>query len=301
MPDVIYSSVGCFTSVRDPYIQDDYVKGLFRQVIPADQARGRFRAFLADRPLLPMVLEALAAHPQAAERVQVVDCGVYMGNFSVAVDVQAERAGVAVEITAHEANPALIEPIRDNFSIYGMTAKVVEQGIGGQHGTLEFVHREGAMIGGTLFAPNAKTKAARTAVTTTQCRIVPLREVLAGTAAPGLVKIDIEGNEVAAFGSIATEADRLNNVFFVEFAPFQGSLPVGESRYDAFLLKHFAVFDINNWLWFPYARRLESAEAMARVMEDHPSRPDNTDLMLIPKTMPELIAGISRFGAPDQG
>lgn len=289
MPDVIYSSVGCFTSVRDPFIQDDFVRSIFKQVIPAEQARKRYAAFLQDRPFLPMLLTALAAHGQGP--VEVVDCGVFMGNFAIAADIQAARAGVPVKISAYEANPALIDPIKANLDMYGVPGTVHGKGIGAEHGVLEFVHAPEGMIGGTVFSPETKRRQRETYQTTT-CEIVPLSAALPDHPAPGLVKIDIEGNEVAAFSSIAGDANRLNNVFITEYAPYQGKLGIAGTTYADFLLAHFAIYDINNWLWFPYVRPLTSAQAMARVMEAHPSRPDNTDLLFIPKALTGLIAEV---------
>jgi FkbM family methyltransferase len=293
MVEVIYSSVGCFTSVREPFIQDAFVQSIFKQVIPAVEARQRYAAFLKDRPFLPLLLGALAADAAADGPVQVVECGVFMGNFSIAAHIQAERAEVAVQISAYEANPALIEPIRANFDMHGVAGEVHGNGIGGAHGVLEFVHSPAGMIGGTVFEVGHKSRD-NTDYLTSQCQIIPLREALTNRAAPGLVKIDIEGNEVEAFGSIAGDAHRLNNVFITEYAPYQGERPLGEGSYDDFLLRHFAVFDINNWLWFPYARPLTSAQALAQVMQAHPSRPDNTDLLFIPKAMTGLIAQIQQ-------
>lgn len=298
MPDVIYSSVGCFTSVREPFIQDDFVRSIFKQVIPAEEARQRYAAFLTDRPFLPMLLEALAAEGQGP--VGVVDCGVFMGNFAIAAHIQAERAGVPVRISAYEANPALIDPIKANFDIYGVPGAVHGNGIGGEYGVLEFVHSPEGMIGGTVFAAKSKRRE-RDTYQSTSCEIVPLSAALADDPAPGLVKIDIEGNEVAAFSSIAGDANRLNNVFITEYAPYQGRHEIAGTTYDDFLLQHFAVYDINNWLWFPYVRPLTSPEAMARVMEAHPSRPDNTDLLFIPRKLTGLIAGIEALAAPEAG
>lgn len=294
MTDVIYSSVGCFTSVREPFIQDDFVQSIFKQVIPAQEARRRYTAFLKDRPFLPMVLQALHEAGTGDDPVAVVDCGVFMGNFAIAADIQAEQAQVPINLSAYEANPALIEPIRANFAMHHVTGTVYGNGIGAERGTLEFVHSPEGMIGGTVFASQSK-RGAREEYLTTQCQIVPLSEALANVKAPGLVKIDIEGNEVAAFSSVAQDAHRLNNVFITEYSPYQGKSAIAGTDYNSFLLRHFAVFDINNWLWFPYARPLTTAADMEQVMQAHPSRPDNTDLLFIPKTMTGLIGQIGGF------
>lgn len=298
MDNLIYSAVGCFTSVRDPYIGDRFVAEMFKQDGQAAEARQRFAGFLQTRPLLPLLLEEIARfRDDDANPIPLVDCGVFMGNFAIAAALQAERAGLELSITAYEANPALIAPIRANLALYGVTAKVRGAGIGGAYGTLNFVHAAGGLIGGTLFMPDSKKKSGDDYVTTA-CEVVPLADVLVPDMGPGLVKIDIEGNEVAAFNSIATDDGRLNNVFIVEYAPFQGRIAVGNESYNDFLLRHFDVFDVNNWLWMPSLRALPDAAALESCMEAHKNRAHNTDLALVPKAMTALSARLAAMATP---
>lgn len=296
MADVIFSPVGRFTTVRDPYVQDDYVQKLFTKVTLPSEARSRYKSFLVDQPLLPLLLTALAEDAAAQEKVEVVDCGVYMGNFTIAVDIQAEAAEVTVALSAYEANPVLQTPIAANLAMYGVIARLEGKGIGGAHEMLEFAAPQDALIGGTLYDIAGKTSNPERHVTLTPVPVIPLSAALSPEPAPGLVKLDIEGNEVDAFRSIARDPARLNNIFCVEYAPFQGHHSVAGQSYNDFLLDHFAVFDINNWLWWPYAHRLATPEALSRVMQDHPSRPVNTDLLLVPKAMELLIAEIAARG-----
>jgi len=296
MTDLIYSAVGRFTSVRDPYMADRFVAGLFRPGGDTATARVRFDAFLKDRPLIPLLLggiaRARAEIGDGAPAIPVIDCGVFMGNFSVAAALQAARAGLDVEITAYEANPALAAPIRANMALYGLDIVVHANGIGGEYGLLKFAHAEGGLIGGTLFMPGRKSESGPGS-TTVDCEVIPLCDVLPPELAPGLVKIDIEGNEVAAFGSIAADPGRLNNVFFVEFAPFQARLPVGKVSYGDFLLAHYAVFDVGSWLWVPHVRRLADIAALEGCLKVGDARAHNTDLLLIPHEMAALTAEVT--------
>jgi len=309
MTDLIYSAVGQFTSVRDPYLEDLFVARMYRPGGDAATARTRFAAFLKDRPLLPLLLTGIArARADArdgAAAIPVIDCGVFMGNFSVAAALQAERAGLPVEITAYEANPALVAPIRANMALYGLEVAVHANGIGGDYGTLKFAHAAGGLIGGTLFMPGRKEEAGPGS-TTVDCEVIPLRDALPPELAPGLVKIDIEGNEVAAFGSIVGDPGRINNVWFVEFAPFQTRLPVGGEAgggvlYGDFLLAQYAVFDVGSWLWVPHVRRLRDLAALEGCLKVGDARAHNTDLLLIPQDMTDLVAEVEALAAARAG
>jgi FkbM family methyltransferase len=304
MTDLIYSAANRFTSLRDPYMEDRFVARMFRPGGDAATARARFDGFLKDRPLLPLLLGGLAraraAIGDGAAAIPVIDCGVFMGSFSVAVALQAARAGLEVEIAAHEANPVLVDPIRANMALYGLEAALHAQGIGGGYGTLAFAHEAGGLLGGGLAAPGRKDEAGPGA-TILDCAVIPLRDVLPPELAPGLVKLDIRGSEVAAFGSVRDDAGRINNVWFVEFAPFQARLAVGGGTYGDFLLAHYAVFDVGNWLWMPHVRRLGDIAALETCLQAGGARAHNTDLLLIPQDMAELVAEVGALGAPQAG
>src|SRR5690606_23120472 len=122
-----------------------------------------------------------------------------------------------------------LEPILANLALYDVSAKVHGAGIGGAYGMLSFKHKADGLIGGTLFKPDSKN--GLDGYVTVECEVIPLAAALNPNMGPGMVKIDIEGNEVAAFNSIAADAERLNNVFIIEYAPWQGQQAVGDETY----------------------------------------------------------------------
>ncbi|MCW5724834.1 MAG: FkbM family methyltransferase [Maricaulaceae bacterium] len=242
--------------------------------------------FLRARPLLPLLLEEIARFRGDVNSIPIVDCGVFMGNFTIAAALLAEHAELELSITAYEANPALLEPIRANLALYNVSAKVHCAGIGGAYGVLNFVHKADGLIGGTLFKPDSKRGIE--GYVANECEVIPLAAVLDPSMGLGIVKIDIEGNEVAAFNSIAADAGRLSNVFIIEYAPWQGKQAVGNQTYNEFLLQHFDLFDVNNWLWVPSLQAISNAAALEQCMVANKTRTHNTDLVLVPKEMTTL-------------
>ena len=104
-----------------------------------------------------------------------------------------------------------------------------------------------------------------------------------------LVKIDIEGNEPTAFKSIVgNEASLTNNIFIIEFAPWQTDQSFGDGdTFGGFLLDNFDIYNIGNWA----AARIESQITLKQDFKNCLSasnRQWNTDLLLIPKKMRNL-------------
>lgn len=285
MIDLIYTDNGKFTSIREPYIHDKFVATHYRSVGDASKARERFKGFLDRRPLIDVLLRELARDD--GQPVRIVDCGVFMGIFTIAASLKAAAVGADVKLSAYEANSMLVDPIRANLKLFGVEAEVFANGIGGEYGTLQFVHATHGLIGGSVANPTGKMKSADGYVTI-ECQIVPLSAILADEMAHGLVKIDIEGYEVAAFRSIVGDAARLNNVFFVEFAPFQAKGRIGGTDYGTFLLDSFNIFEVNNWLWVPFIRHLTTRTQLETCLEVKSNRAFNTDLLFVPKSMRAL-------------
>jgi hypothetical protein len=304
MTDLIFSAVSQFTSVQGPYMEDRFVARMFRPGGDAATARARFDGFLKDRPLLPLLLGGIARARadigDGAAAVPVIDCGVFMGNFSVAAALQGLRAGLEVGITAYEANPALADPIRANMALYGLEVAVHPEAIGGDYGTLAFAHDAGGLIGGTLLAPGRRQEPGPGA-TIRDCAVIPLRDVLPPELAPGLVRLAIKGSAVAALGSVRVDAGRANNVWITEFAPFQARQAVGGGTYGDFLLARYAIFDLGNWLWVPHVRRLHDIAALETCLQAGGARAHNTDLLLIPRDMAGLVAEVAALGARQAG
>ncbi len=294
MTDLIYTKNGNFTSVRDPYMEDEFVANNYKTIDDGANASALFNVFLDSKPMLDLLLRELER--EGGEAVRIVDCGVFMGIFTIAVSMKAAALAVPVDVFAYEANPALIEPIQANLKLYGVRAEVFANGIGGEYGTLEFVHTTHGLIGGSI-ADTKRRKSSAEGFVSSECQVVPLSAILADEMAPGIVKIDIEGYEVSAFKSIVHDKHRLNNVFIVEFAPFQAKSALLDTNYGEFLLSRFEIFDVNNWLWVPYVRRLLSMEQLEACLEIKSNRAFNTDLFLIPKSMKALIEVMNKMVA----
>jgi FkbM family methyltransferase len=286
MTDLIFSAASRFTSVKEPYATDKFVAQNFKDGGSAGSAAKDYEEFLdTRRPLLTALLHGIA-EANGASPIRVVDCGVFMGSFGITVALQARKIGLSVDITAFEANSALIRPIQENYSIYGVNASLHAFGIGGKRETVEFVYPTDGLIGGTAFNVDNKK---HVDFVSSACEIIPLKEALSASPLAGLVKLDIEGNEVAAFLSIADDEARLNNVFIIEFAEYQAQRKFGETTFGSFLLSQFDIFDVSNWLWVPFVRRIADMDSLSSVKDTKSNRAHNTDLVLVPKSM----AGVS--------
>jgi len=284
----IFSDANNFTSVKEPYSTDDFVKSTYRDTVDTKTARARFSRFVNDNKLLAfLVSEALSTQLLPEDEViEIVDCGVYMGTFTIAAGLMAQQAGLPVAMHGYEANPTLIESIRHNLEVYGVSAEVMHSGVGGSKGELEFVYPKGAMIGGTFF--NVGNKKQSDGFTSVKCPILPLADILADDPWLGLIKLDIEGSEVAAFGSIMNNPRKMNNIFIIEYAPWQGKMKLPDAQVFAdWVLNNFNIFNVSNWLYSSLAE-IRTAEELASCLEGK-NRKFNTDLLLIPQTCTTVV------------
>lgn len=274
-----------FVSVADPYTSDDFVAKNFSALPNAPyKPNDDYLGFIQARRLLPTLLTSL--RDVDGRPVPVVDCGVYMGTFSVAAGIAARAADIAVDISSYEANPELIESIKANVALYDVGATVRNQGVGGAEGEFPFVHSEGRMIGGTLF--NIRNKKGEEGFREHIVPVVPLTSVVTEFETPGLIKLDIEGNEVPAFQSIQGQPLLLGNVFIVEFAPWQANMWFRKCQnYGEWLIENFDIINLVNWQYVPKFIRIETFEELLACL-DVASKPFNADLLLFPKTVPEI-------------
>lgn len=221
--------------------------------------------------------------------MRIVDCGVYMGVFSIGAALCARKQQIPFRVAAYEANPKLVAGIKRNMALYGIDGAVHWNGVGGSRGMIEFTYPVGSMVGGTLFNTAAKKKLGGEYVSLT-CEVVPLADVLADRAGVGLVKLDIEGNEVKAFGSIETDPALLDNVFIVEFAPYQAraALPSG-ALYGEWLCRTFSIFNARNWLYGPLAGEITDPAGLAHVLDEN-NKPFNVDLVLVPRHRDRIVS-----------
>lgn len=278
-----------FTTVRDPYIQDEFVANRYVDTKNAIDAAGRFLKVLERNKFLHGLFETLAAgqgHEQ--QDLEILDCGVYMGMFTVACGLIAAEKGIKVRLRAYEANPALIQSIRNNLELHGVTAELQNSGIAGVKGTMEFVYATGRMIGGTLFNPDAKKSGD---YSSTQSSVLDLASVLQDEARLSLVKLDIEGSEVEAFASIKTRRSKCENLFIVEYAPWQGEMQFGETTYAEWLLSEFAIYRLGSWAHCSEVVRIATVEELQNSV-NLGRRSFNVDLLLVPNRFASIFDGI---------
>ncbi len=282
-----------FTSKREPYFDDIWVKENFDAADSPSDAKPKFSAFLDKNRLLLTTIEAIYEFNRencSAQSIHIVDCGVYMGMFTIAAGLACEKAGIDGRIDAYEANPFLIDSIAANISQYGLVAQLHNFGVGRAAGILEFVHPKGRMIGGTLHDINSKKS---TEFTSTSCSVVPLSAIIPDEKPISLIKLDIEGSEIDAFSSIAASQEQINNVFIVEFSPWQGLREiVAGLTYSEWLVNNFIIFDIASWAHGNLRCRVATGLDLDRVLEGK-KRSFNTDLLLIPRGLAPLAQSLS--------
>lgn len=283
MNNYIFSNANKFTCIKDPYSADNFVKSTYQDVVGTDAAKAGFAGFVREKKLLAFLMsEVLATQPlPEGGTLEIVDCGVYMGVFTIAAGLMAQEAGLPVVQRSYEANPMLIEPIRHNLEIYGVSAEVVPSGVGGKKEYLEFVHAKGGMIGGTFFSTD--NKKASGDFTTVKCPVLPLSDILEDDQKLGMVKLDIEGNEVAALGSIMNSPWQMHNIFIIEYAPWQGKTKLPDEQLFAnWLLDNFIIFNVASWL-YPSIAEIRTLENLTNCLGGG-TRISNTDLLLMPKS-----------------
>lgn len=275
-----------FISVADPYWSDTFVQ---RSFFDAEASKLDTTAFIAQINtvgLLPVLLDAADRH-NADRPLHVVDCGVYMGLFSIAAGLVAQERDISVQIDAYEANPYLLAPIRENIAFYGLSVKLHNHGVSGAKGDLRFSIPDGSMVGARLQAKAALGVGGTREVT---CSVVPLSDLLALDDACSLVKLDIEGCEVDAFRSIQKSPEQLRNLFIVEYAPWQGNQRMSNDHlYREWLIDNFAIFSLGNWGYKSVIQELTSAEHLTQdVLQD--VKQFNVDLLLVPHDLKNMVA-----------
>lgn len=277
---VIARSSG-YISVLDPYNIDTFVKSEYSEDVNIDQKYGEYLKFINIKSDISKIIKEVIAYNKKLENsipLCIIDCGVFMGTFSVAAGLVAADAGAETRQYAYEANQALIDPIRMNFAGYGLDIAVHNNGVSGAKGTLEFAHSSTGIIGGSLIGA-----ADRGSEYTKQvCEVLPLSDILDDHETLSVIKLDIEGSETGAFNSISDDRRKLSNVFIVEYAPWQGAVKLDNGQtYNEFLICNFDILDLKNWM-FSQAAVIDNVTALERIVENQPSRP-NSDIALIPK------------------
>jgi len=237
-----------FVCVAEPYIQDDFVKAHHRSIRPEEVHL--FIPLYAREVLKNKLLDGLVTDLKASNssnKLQIVDIGVYMGVFSIAMAAVSKQAELAANIHAYEANPVMIPAIEKNLQLHGVRANLRFNAIGRSRGKQDFVVGHGVAIGGSLANSGARNREDFSSYTVD---VLPLFDVISDDADLALVKIDIEGYEVPAFSSVCRDKQKLNNVFIVEYAHWQGSEEVEPGvTYNQFLVDNFSILALSEIPW----------------------------------------------------
>lgn len=272
-----------FASVSAPYLEDDFVRS---NSIPLEI--GAFKAsdyylHLKDGLLERLIKSISRQNPQ--KTINVVDAGVYMGAFSIAVSLICRENSIGCDIQAIEGMPRLMASAQMNFDLYEVENIRIQNNIVGYEDDklLKIGARKGGLIGATAFQPDQK---AGDDGEIHEVKSVSLVSIISDLKENhSIVKIDIEGNEVNAFRSLVNGDKNLNKiVYIVEFAPWQAKHSVSDcENYGEFLLSRFKVFNIVNWNNsnpHPESLRIESFDDLMNCIKSE--RSFNTDLLLIP-------------------
>jgi FkbM family methyltransferase len=216
-----------------------------------------------------------------------------MGFFSIACRLIAQQSKLIVNIKCYEANQLLIDSIQKNLALYGIGGSVTHSAIGAQNGVMKFSFRKDGMIGGTL--NNTLSKNDGDEMIFTESPVSSLEYIINDSEQCGIVKIDIEGHETDAFKSIENNRNALNNIFIIEFSPWQmNRLLSGGSTYGQWLLDNFCIFNIGNWLYRSAIDKITDINGLSDCLNTD-KKPHNTDLLLVPNDNYAIIDAVERF------
>ena len=140
----------------------------------------------------PALLEAIEHFVRP--NLTVYDVGANIGYISLAL---AKAVGPSGQVVAFEPLPANLVRLRANMALNpeGSRVQIVEAGVGAQHSQATFmVHKSGGM--GKLQAAKGRQAEYEGSI---PVDVIALDEWIEdhGQAAPGLIKIDVEGGEAA--------------------------------------------------------------------------------------------------------
>lgn len=271
-----------FITTSKEYAFDEFVQKTFSTITELEASSKDFKDFLdLNSPTIGLVINLFRSiFPD--KKLLFADVGVYMGYFTIAASLKASSASESHHIYAFEANPKLIDPIRQNIEFYGIgkNASVVNFALGDKRGLIEFTMQKHRAIGGTVFNTEAKKKGGEHESYLVPC--LTLRDMcndyLGGNA---IIKLDIEGNEASAFSTIINTNLAQENIFIIEYSHWQDNLEVGENiRYVDFLSENFYIYRLGSWVNAKSFERIELGDAN---MIENGNRAFNVDLLLIPK------------------
>jgi len=284
----LLKSANGFFSVVNPYISDDWVQQTYQMVSEQDFDQGAINEPIKHMNVLSRTLDHLRNLNGMCE-VSIFDVGVYMGTFSIFASRICDDLQLTPQITCVEAMEVLKDSINANFLNYKLdSVTLILAALSDADGeNLTIGTRKGGLIGSTVVRPEIKAGNDGTLVEVESLSLHTLLDRARTTHS--LVKIDIEGNEVRAFNSISdNEAFLANNIFIIEFAPWQTDQSFGDGdTYGGFLLDNFDIYNIRSWGAAQINSQITAKQDLKNCLSNS-NRQWNTDLLLIPKKMRNL-------------
>lgn len=218
-----------FVSVAHPFSNEAFVQQNFIKTNAASP-KG-YADFIAEKSLLPYLLQCIAEGND--EPLRVFDVGAFMGTFAAGVKHAADAAKIRTEVTCVEPNHMLLETLAANLSLHGVHASIIQGAVGPRSGVGQLTIPSNRMIGARVLNPD---EARRDDQVCEPVDVVSLADVLPMEKTIGLIKLDIGGQELAAFRSILDSPSRIRNVFLIRLRAWQLDKPIDD---------HFTFFD---WL-----------------------------------------------------
>jgi len=261
--------VTCSSYADEPFVRDRSVPA---HIAELDRLLEKYRETSTANRVLRFIVDTLTQ--RGAVTVKVLDVGVFMGTFSIAMHHVALSMYSRAIIRAYEANPVLLGGISKNLALHGVEAGLHLGAVAGQTGYFQLDSSQ-HLISGRLREPGMESSAAALIPTSALSEIVDFQT--------GVVKLDIEGWEYRAMGTLIDNPSALDNIFIIEFDcrnDARRDLASGV-RYTQFLWENFEIFDVGNWNW-PQPTILIESSAHLESLEARNSGA-NTDLVCVPR------------------
>lgn len=275
---VLSDRITGFVSLRQPYIDDDYVQAAFEQG-DVSITHDFFLDWCIKRSCIDPLLR-LVSKRAGLRSIVAVDAGAYMGQFSVALSKIARTQGIKIALCACEPNPLLGRALATNLELNGVEARVLQVAVDTENGLKLFSHAPGRMIGGALSGELGQT--GDETVVSSVVPTVNLASLLpAGSVA--VIKLDCGGYEPRLLEALA-EKGRMQDVFVLSFAHWQADRAFLDGTFGGWLTGNYHVLDVRSWLHAAPAGELQDQLMLASADSESAKR-GFTDLLAFPKSI----------------
>lgn len=272
-----------FVSVAEPFKGETFVRENFVKTKSGNPKS--YAKFIANHSQLPALISAIAKH-NGEETVKIYDGGAFMGTFSAAAFHAAKIAGVGAEILCIEPNPKLIDSLYANLAVHGVPAGIVQTAISRRIDQQRLSYHPQQMISARLL--NAEDAAPADHLVET-VEVIALLDLLPLEKTLSLVKLDISGDELAAFRSVIDSPRRLNNVFLVRLRQWQlDKVFDGDATLLEWLADNFTLTIVKN----PTVPILDPARKQTPDPSDFTE--SATYVLAVPKADAQILGALAR-------